>query len=87
MADITISQLPPFTDLDKNDLIPVVDVTTGTTRKYTINQLLTNNGNVVTPDTMNLSTKDGDIQVDDAGGKIYMKLNGVWKQIYPAVYG
>jgi hypothetical protein len=86
MADITISQLPPYTDFDGNDLIPVVDVTTATTRKYTIKQVLGGSSKVVTPLTSGTSTADGDVQVDASGGKIYMKLGGVWKQIFPAIY-
>jgi hypothetical protein len=86
MADITISQLPPYTDLDINDLVAVVDVTTATTRKYTIKQMLAVNSGVVTPATSGTSLKDGDIQVDTASGRVFVKLGGAWKQVFPAVY-
>lgn len=40
MANIKISALPVFTDADGLDKIPVVDVSAGDTKAYTINQLL-----------------------------------------------
>lgn len=40
MADVLISQLPPFTDFDPNDIVPVTDISTNITRKYTLGNIL-----------------------------------------------
>jgi hypothetical protein len=66
MADILISQLPEFTDFDQNDIVPVTDITTNITRKYTLGNILSglatkisvfaNGSQAVTQSTMDATT-------------------------------
>lgn len=50
--DKAISELPSFVEFDKYDLVPVTDITTNTTRKYTLENILSGVASTLPPGTI-----------------------------------
>jgi hypothetical protein len=73
MADLKITELTAYTPAISTDIIPIVDITTTTTKKITINSLFTS-----IPDSL-ISDTDS---TDDLGSSSKYWANGYFDKIY-----